>query len=98
MNTDLTDLAELAEQLDAIFPIPQNRLYEFFRLARDSLTPSRLRQIAAVEAAMIRLGKAVLAGGPPDDIGPPLEVAEEYYAASDEVKRLAVELNRKDGE
>ncbi len=42
--------------------------------------------------AMLRLGKAVIAGGPPDDIGPTQEVVEEYYAAHDAVKRLAATL------
>jgi hypothetical protein len=45
-----------------------------------------------LRGALLRLGKAMLAGGPPDDIGPPADVAEEYYAAIDAVKQLAVEL------
>lgn len=43
-------------------------------------------------SAMIRLGEAILAGGPVDDIGPPPEVTEEYYDAIDAVKLLAVGL------
>ncbi len=49
---------------------------------------------AGVEAerALVRLGNALLDAGPPDDIGPPPEVTEEYYAASDAVHVLAREL------
>ncbi len=42
--------------------------------------------------ALFRLGKALLESRPPDDIGPSPEVEEEYYAAMDEVKRVAVVL------
>lgn len=48
--------------------------------------------IPSVHGAMLRLGRALLAGGPADDIGPPPEVTEEYYAASDAVKALAVKM------
>lgn len=45
-----------------------------------------------MEAALLRLGRAVLAGGPLDDIGPAAEDIEEYHAASDAVKFLAVTM------